>query len=469
VPVSYLRENLLGINEWKVKTNAMLSITAEDEVAGLCSEMIRIDSTNYGDGVGDERMAAEHIADKLADVGVTCEVYAPDGHPERPSVLARIEGWDRHAGALLIHGHLDVVPAEASGWTYPPLSGEIADGCVWGRGAVDMKDMNAMVLASLREMLRNGQRPRRDLLLAFVADEEAGGVLGAQWLIEKHRDWFDGCEDAIGEVGGFSYSVSDDTRLYLIETAEKGLAWLNISLKGVAGHGSMIPDKNPVGELADAIARLASYSFPVRLTGTTRRFLQEIGAALNIEFDEDNVEPIISKLGSLSRLVNATIRNTANPTQFHAGSKVNVIPGEATATVDGRFLPGHAEEFEQEVASFFPEKAKLHWSVRNQALETSFDGPLITSIKDALQKEDPGSRAVPYMVSAGTDAKSFARLGIKCVGFTPLRLPPDMDFSAMFHGEDERVPIDALHFGVRVLRHLLEPSGRQPVLSPVEP
>jgi acetylornithine deacetylase/succinyl-diaminopimelate desuccinylase-like protein len=437
----------------------MLPKPAEDEVIDLCSEMIRIDSTNYGDGVGDERMAAENVAAKLADVGVGCEIYAPDGHQKRPSVLARIEGWDRSARPLLIHGHLDVVPAETSGWAYPPLSGEVADGCVWGRGAVDMKDMNAMVLATVREMLRAGQRPRRDLVLAFVADEEAGGVLGAQWLIESHREWFADCEYGIGEVGGFSYTVSGNRRVYLIETAEKGLAWLKVRLEGIAGHGSMIPDSNPVSELAGAVAKLGAHRFPVRLTETTRRFLQEMSDAFGIDYDESNVEPIIARLGSLGRIVNATIRNTANPTQIHAGSKVNVVPGEATATVDGRFLPGHAEEFEREVAGFFPAHAELEWSVRNHALETSFDGPLIAMIENSLRAEDPTARAVPYMVSAGTDAKSFARLGIKCVGFTPLRLPDDMDFSAMFHGTNERVPIDALQFGVRVLRHLLEPAS----------
>jgi acetylornithine deacetylase/succinyl-diaminopimelate desuccinylase-like protein len=437
----------------------MLPNRAEDEVDGLCSEMIRIDTTNYGDGVGDERLAAEYVAAKLGDVGVRCEIVAPDGHTKRPSVLARIEGWDRSAPALLIHGHLDVVPAEASSWKHAPLSGEVADGCVWGRGAIDMKGMDAMILATVREILNNRERPRRDLILAFVADEEAGGVLGSQWLIRKYRDWFTGCTEAIGEVGGFSYSASDDRRLYLIETAEKGLAWLNLRYKGIAGHGSMIPDRNPVSRLAKAVSELGEYRFPVHLTDTTRTFLKEIAAALHIDFNEDDVQGIVGSLGSLGRLVDATIRNTANPTQFHAGSKVNVIPGEATATVDGRFLPGCEEEFAQEIEKILGPDIELDWIVRNQALETSFDGPLVSDIEKALQAEDPIARAVPYMVSAGTDAKSFARLGIKCLGFTPLQLPADMDFTAMFHGVDERVPVDALRFGVRVLRNLLAPAG----------
>jgi acetylornithine deacetylase/succinyl-diaminopimelate desuccinylase-like protein len=392
-------------------------------------------------------------------VGVKCEIDAPHGHAKRPSLVARIPGWDQSAPALLIHGHLDVVPADASAWTHHPLSGEIADGCVWGRGAVDMKNMNAMVLATIRQMLSAGERPQRDLVLAFVADEEAGGVLGAQWLIREHADWFTGCIEAIGEVGGFSYTVADDVRLYLIETAEKGLAWLNVRARGVSGHGSMIPDQNPVGELAEAIGRLAAHKFPVRLTDTTRRFLEEMSDALGIEFDEHNVEATVGKVGSLARLVGATIRNTANPTQLHAGSKVNVIPSEATATVDGRFLPGYEEDFEREVAAVLGPTVELSWIVRNQALETPFEGPLIASISNALRAEDPGARSIPYMVPAGTDAKSFARLGMKCVGFTPMRLPADMDFTAMFHGVDERVPVDALQFGVRVLRRLLTPSG----------
>lgn len=440
-------------------TGGMPPTRAEDEVIDLCSELIRIDSTNHGDGTGDERRAADYVAAKLQDVGVKCEIDAPDSHTKRPSLVARIPGWDQSAPALLIHGHLDVVPADASAWTHHPLSGEIADGCVWGRGAVDMKNMNAMVLATVRQMLSAGERPQRDLVLAFVADEEAGGVLGAQWLIREHADWFAGCTEAIGEVGGFSYTVADDVRLYLIETAEKGLAWLNVRVRGVSGHGSMIPDQNPVGELAEAIGRLAAHKFPVRLTDTTRRFLKEMSDALGIEFDEHNVEATVEKLGSLARLVGATIRNTANPTQLHAGSKVNVIPGEATATVDGRFLPGYEEDFEREVVAVLGPTVELSWIVRNQALETPFEGPLIASISSALRAEDSGARPVPYMVSAGTDAKSFARLGMKCVGFTPMRLPADMDFTAMFHGVDERVPVDALQFGVRVLRRLLTPSG----------
>ena len=233
---------------------------------------------------------------------------------------------------------------------------------------------------------------------------------------------------------------------------------LNVRVKGISGHGSMIPDQNPIGELAEAIGRLATHKFPIRLTNTTRMFLEEMSDALGIDFDEHNVEATVDKLGSLARLVGATIRNTANPTQLHAGSKVNVIPDEATATVDGRFLPGYEEDFEREVTAILGPTVELSWIVRNQALETPFEGSLIDSISSALRAEDPHARPVPYMVSAGTDAKSFTRLGMKCLGFTPMRLPPDMDFTAMFHGVDERVPIDALQFGVRVLRRLLRPA-----------
>jgi acetylornithine deacetylase/succinyl-diaminopimelate desuccinylase-like protein len=337
------------------------------------------------------------------------------------------------------------------------LSGEITGGYVWGRGAVDMKNMNAIVLATVREMVSRGERPSRDVVLAFVADEEAGGVLGAQWLVRERPHWFDGCTDAIGEVGGFSYTVADDRRLYLIETAEKGLSWLNLRARGVSGHGSMIPDANAITELAHAVGRLASHTFPVRLTETTQRFLVEVTDALGIPFDENDIEPVLLRLGSLSRLIGATVRNTANTTQVHAGTKVNVIPSEATATVDGRFLPGSEEDFEQEISALVGPSVEIETIVRNHAWETPFDGPLITSIGNVLRAEDPGAHPVPYMMPAGTDAKSFVRLGIKCVGFTPMRLPADVDFTAMFHGVDERVPIDALRFGTRVLRRLLAP------------
>jgi acetylornithine deacetylase/succinyl-diaminopimelate desuccinylase-like protein len=429
------------------------SEAAQDEAVSLCRDLLRIPSVNRGNGDGDERSAAEYVAGSLAEVGIEPTVL--ESEPGRTSVIARIPGADQSRPALLIHGHLDVVPADASDWRFDPFSGEIAEGCLWGRGAIDMKDMDAMTLAVIRDRARTGRVPPRDIVLAFVADEEAGGVLGARWLVDNHPDLFEGCTDAISEVGGFSYTVSDDLRLYLVETAQKGIAWMKLTVAGRAGHGSMINDDNAVTALCEAVARLGRHRFPVVITPTVRAFLTEVGDALGVEIDADDPETAIAKLGPIARMIGASLSNTVNPTQLDAGYKVNVIPGEATAYVDGRFLPGHEEEFLRQVDDLLGPDVRREWVVHDQALEIPFSGPLVDAMGAALRAEDPIARAIPYMMSGGTDAKSFSRLGIRCYGFSPLLLPPDLEFAGMFHGVDERVPLDGLRFGVRVLDRFL--------------
>ena len=295
----------------------------------------------------------------------------------------------------------------------------------------------------------------RDLVLAFVADEEAGGVLGARWLVDNRPDLFEGCTEAISEVGGFSYTLRDDLRLYLVETAQKGMAWMRLTATGRAGHGSFVPEDNAVTRLCQAVARLGTHQFPIQLTPTVRAFLDAVSESTGVAFDPADPEGVVARLGSLARLVGATLRNTANPTQLDAGYKVNVVPGQATASVDGRFLPGHEEEFARDVDAVLGPDIQREWIVHDQAIEEPFEGPLIDGMAAALRAEDPGARAVPYMLPGGTDAKSFSRLGIRCYGFSPLRLPPELDFTAMFHGVDERVPVEGLRFGVRVLDRFL--------------
>jgi acetylornithine deacetylase/succinyl-diaminopimelate desuccinylase-like protein len=430
---------------------------AEDEVVELCSELIRIDTSNYGDHSGPgERAAAEYVAQKLAEVGLEPQIF--ESHPGRASTVVRIEGEDRSRPGLLIHGHTDVVPANAADWTRDPFGGEVADGCVWGRGAVDMKDMDAMTLAVVRERVRSGRKPPRDLVLAFLADEEAGGTYGARHLVDNHADLFEGVTEAIGEVGGFSFSVNEQLRLYLVETAEKGMHWMKLTVDGTAGHGSMIHKDNAITELSEAVARLGRHEFPVRVTKTTRHFLDELGDALGLELDPEDMETTINRLGGIAKLIGATLRNTANPTQLGAGYKVNVIPGQATAYVDGRFLPGHEEEFLADLDRILGPRVRREDVHADKAVETTFDGALVEAMQTALVAEDPIARAVPYMLSGGTDAKSFDDLGIRCFGFAPLKLPPELDFAGMFHGVDERVPVDALQFGVRVLDRFLDAS-----------
>ncbi|UXY18873.1 M20/M25/M40 family metallo-hydrolase [Streptomyces cynarae] len=438
-------------------TGTARSVTGEDEVVDLCRELIQIDTSNYGDHSGPgERRAAEYVAEKLAEVGLEPKIF--ESHPGRASTVARIEGEDPSRPALLIHGHTDVVPANADDWTHHPFSGEIADGCVWGRGAVDMKDMDAMTLAVVRDRLRSGRRPPRDIVLAFLADEEAGGTYGARYLVDNHPDLFEGVTEAISEVGGFSFTVNEQRRLYLIQTAEKGMHWMKLTVAGTAGHGSMIHRDNAITELSEAVARLGRHKFPVRVTKTTRAFLDELGDALGTELDPENMEGTLAKLGGIAKLIGATLSNTANPTQLNAGYKVNVIPGEATAHVDGRFLPGFEEEFLADVDRILGPNVRREDVHADKAVETGFDGTLVEAMQSALLAEDPAAKAIPYMLSGGTDAKSFDDLGIRGFGFAPLKLPPELDFAGMFHGVDERVPVDALQFGVRVLDRFIDAS-----------
>jgi acetylornithine deacetylase/succinyl-diaminopimelate desuccinylase-like protein len=432
-----------------------------DEVVDLVSALIRFDTSNTGElaTTKGEAECAQWVAAKLSEVGYQPE-YIESGAPGRANVVVRLPGADAARGALLIHGHLDVVPAEAADWSVHPFSGAVSDGYVWGRGAVDMKDMCGMMLAVARHFKRAGVVPPRDLVFAFVADEEHGGKYGAQWLVDNRPDLFAGVTEAVGEVGGFSITVprrdGGERRLYLIETAEKGLLWMRLTARGRAGHGSMVHDDNAVTTIAAAVARLGAHQFPPVLTDTVAQFLAAVTEETGLSFDAGDLDGTLAKLGPMARMLGATLRDTANPTMLKAGYKANVIPATAEAVVDCRVLPGRQEAFLREVDELIGPDVTREWISELPSYETSFDGDLVDAMNDAILAVDPDSRTVPYMLSGGTDAKAFARLGIRCFGFAPLRLPPELDFAALFHGVDERVPVDALHFGARVLEHFLE-------------
>jgi acetylornithine deacetylase/succinyl-diaminopimelate desuccinylase-like protein len=427
---------------------------AEEEVVAICRDLIRIDTTNPGDHSGPgERKAAEYVAGLLGEVGLAPDVL--ESHPKRTSLVTRIEGADRGRPALLIHGHLDVVPANVSDWRQHPFGGEIADGCVWGRGAVDMKDMDAIMLAVARQRMREGRKPARDVVLAFTADEEAGGNWGARFLVEQHKEYFEGVTEAIGEVGGFSVPVGEQ-RVYAVQTAEKGLAWMRLTANGTAGHGSMIHTDNAVTALAEALARVGRHQWPTQLPDATWEFLRTVSEVLGTEFDADDPASVIGKLGGMSKMIGATTQHTANPTMLSAGYKVNVIPQTATGQIDGRYLPGREDEFFQEIDRLLGPSVTREFIHHDIAVETTADGDLWDAMSAALRAEDPDAIVAPYCLSAGTDAKWFAKLGIRCFGFSPLRLPPELDFPGMFHGIDERVPLNALQFGARVIDRLLD-------------
>ena len=434
-------------------------VNMEDEVVDLTRELIRIDTSNYGpsESTVGEAEAAEYCAERLREVGWDPEVVVTTDDRRRGMVL-RVPGTDSQAPALVLHGHLDVVPAVAADWTHPPFAGEVDGGFVWGRGAVDMKNMDAMILAVCRHWGRTGERPRRDVIVALFPDEEAGMLHGSQWFVEHRPDLFAGASEAVGEVGGFSVTVHDDLRLYPIQTAEKGIKWLRLRASRRAGHGSMIHHDNAVTELAEAVSRIGRHEWPIRRTKTVDRFLDELSQAYGLDLSECGVEELLQRLGTLGMLVGATLQNTANPTMLEAGYKVNVIPTDATSFIDGRFLPGYESEFDETIRDLVASVSDgIDVQAVNEdiAIEAPFETVTFDLMASVLRHEDPAATAVPYMISGGTDAKALSRLGIDCYGFSPLRMPPDLDYWRLFHGVDERVPVDGLKFGVRVLHRFL--------------
>lgn len=424
------------------------------EAVRLCQELIRIPSVNHGGGRGDELAAAQYVAEYLRSCGLDPVLYY--AAPTRVSVVARIKGRDSSRPGLVLHGHLDTVPADANDWKVDPWSGAIKDGEIWGRGAVDMKDMDAMILAIAKDWHRCGYVPDRDVVLAFFADEEAGGTYGVNWIVKNHPEAFAGCSEAVSEVGGFSATLSNGKRLYLVETSEKGMYWMELSAEGTAGHGSMVNKENAVTALAQAVSRIGSHQWPIRITQTLRVFLTTVAKTLGKEFDEKNPGPIVAELGSMARMIGATTQNTANPTMLEAGYKENVIPQHARAVVDGRFLPGYEEEFLATIRELAGSEITVTPIIHDVALELPFTGELVDAMCAAIKDSDPEGIPVPYVMSGGTDNKGLSKLGIAGYGFSPLKLPPELDFMALFHGINERVPVSAIHFGVEALDRFLQ-------------
>jgi acetylornithine deacetylase/succinyl-diaminopimelate desuccinylase-like protein len=420
----------------------------------ICQELIRIPSVNFGEGKGDEREVAAHVVKLLSEVGIESKTY--ESAPGRCNVIARIKGKDSQRPGLVVHGHLDVVPANADDWSVNPFSGEIKDGFIWGRGAVDMKNMDAMIIATVRHWARTGYVPDRDIVLAFFADEEAGSIFGSHYMVKNHPEVFENCSEAVSEVGGFSVTVAGDKRLYLIETAEKGIHWMRLTADGKAGHGSMMNGENAVTRLSEAVTKIGNYEWPQRYSKTVKAFFKRIADETGKPYDENDLRPLLDEIGFAASMIGATLQNTANPTMLEAGYKANVIPGSASAVVDGRFIPGFEDELNETIKSLIGDHVSIETITRDKALEVPFEGDLVEAMCKALIKEDSVAIPVPYVMSGGTDNKALADLGIIGYGFSPLKLDADFNFMAMFHGVDERVPVEGLAFGTRVLKEFLE-------------
>ena len=422
---------------------------AASEVVQLCQDLIRFDTQNWGEGKANpERIAADYIAEKLAEVGVESQIF--ESAPGRANLFARIPGKNPDRPALVVHGHTDVVPADASEWSVDPFEAVIKDGCVWGRGAVDMKDMDAMIVAGVRALVRNNVQPDRDLIIAFFADEEAGSTYGSHWVVKNHPEVFEGASEAISEVGGYSVDIRGQ-RAYLVQTAEKGMEWVRLTAHGNAGHGSQINNDNPVVKLAAAVARIGEHEWPTEPPAATRELLAGVSELTGIENTEANRDKLLAELGSALKFVGATFQTTANPTALDAGYKHNVIPGQASALIDCRPLPGRNEDALLTLKELAGPDVVVEQVISGVSLETAFEGDLVDRMKEAIESEDPGATVLPYTLSGGTDNKALSELGITGYGFAPLKLTGDLDFPAMFHGVDERVPLEALDFGARTL------------------
>ena len=404
-----------------------------DEVVDLCRDLIRIDTTNTGDNAtsAGERAAAEYVAEKLAEVGLDAEIHesAPGpGQRGRPDPGRRPAAAD----ALLVHGHLDVVPADADEWSVHPFAGEIRDGYLWGRGAIDMKDFDAMVLAVVRRLAAHRRTPAARHRAGV--HRRRGGRRRLRRALPGRAttaDLFEGCTEAIGEVGGFS--VHGRRRPAALPDRDRREGH---RLAAAARHGpARARLDDPRRQRGHRARRGGRPGRPAPLPGRGHRrpcgrSSSEVSDALGIELDPDDPEAAIAKLGPIAQIIGATLRNTANPTRLAAGYKDNVIPGRATATIDCRTLPGQSElSSSSSCASVVGPDIEIEYIQRQPALETTFDGDLVDAMAAALRAEDPGARPVPYMLSGGTDAKAFARLGIRCFGFAPLRLPADLNFS----------------------------------------
>lgn len=425
----------------------------EKDAVEICRGLIRIDTTNYGGNKGaGELEAARYVAELFDEVGLDAQIY--ESAPGRANVVLRIPGSNPSLPALIVHGHLDVVPAIAEDWSVDPFGAEIIDGMIWGRGAVDMKNMDAMIIAAIRHLHREKISPRRDLIIAFFADEEAGGDYGSGWMVQNHPEVFAGAEEAISEVGGFSVDING-RRAYMLQTAEKGIAWLKLTAQGMAGHGSQINSDNAVTTLAGAVYRIGEYQWPLSYTKTTLSLLEQVAELTGLEFDQQNPQPLLEAMGNVSRFVGATLQNTANPSALQAGYKHNVIPGQAEALIDCRTLPDEHEATLEKLAELAGEGVELSMVHEQDSLEVPFAGALVDTMVKSLLDEDPDAIVLPYMLSGGTDNKWLATIGITGYGFAPLQLPAELDFTGMFHGVDERVPVDAIKFGVKVLENLM--------------
>ncbi|HMH59198.1 MAG TPA: M20/M25/M40 family metallo-hydrolase [Galbitalea sp.] len=425
------------------------------DVVKIARDLIRINTTNYGSGRAEpESAAADYIEGILDALGLRCQRF--EAAPGRTNLIARWVGRDVAAPALMLHGHLDVVPADPALWTHGPFDGDIAQGMLWGRGAVDMKNMVAMILATVRELVAEGFQPRGDIVLAFFADEEGGMTLGSDWMAKNQPEQFAGVTHAVSEGGGYSVTVNGK-RAYLMNTGEKGVLWLRLRANGVAGHGSLPAVDNAILRLAGAVVRIGELEWPVTISATTGVLLESLRKLSGATADADPMD-LAASVGASAPRIRAGLRNVSNVTMFDGGYKENVVPESASALIDVRYLPGERQLVLDRIREAAGENVSIDLELELDAFEAPFSGDLVETVKSVISELDPGAVVLPHLIPGGTDAKSLLPLGITGYGFIPLKLPEDYAFPAMFHGVDERVPLDALVFGQRAIAAIVRRS-----------
>ena len=426
----------------------------------LLQKLIQFDTTNPP---GNERACVEFIQELLEEKGIHCDLYGRT--PERPNLVARIKGRGE-AAPLLLYGHVDVVTTAGQKWQYPPFEGQIADGFIWGRGALDMKEGVAMQVSAFLRLHEEGYSPAGDVILLVLSDEEVGGEFGASFMVEEHPEVFKNVRYALGEFGGFNITFGGK-RFYPIQVAEKQICTLELVIRGTAGHGSSIVEGSASGKLAIVLDRLNNHRTPVHIPETTRTMIERMaensgfltGLGMKAMLQPSLTDWLLKKLGRIGMTFMLMFHNTASPTILHGGEKVNVVPSEIKVTLDGRMLPGmQPEEFVREIRDLIgmgEEDVEIH-VVKYEQGPQKIDMGLFDHLARSLKKVDPEGIPVPLLLTAVTDGRHLAKLGIQSYGFIPLKLPEGFAFFDMAHNADERIPVEAVGFGTDAIYDVLK-------------
>jgi acetylornithine deacetylase/succinyl-diaminopimelate desuccinylase-like protein len=429
--------------------------------AELLQHLIRFDTTNPP---GDEAECVTYVNSLLTAAGFETTTLAKD--PNRPNLVARLAGQGK-AAPLLLYGHVDVVTTAGQQWTHPPFEGKMANGYVWGRGALDMKGGVAMMVAALLRAKAEELTPAGDVVLAIVSDEEARGDFGARYLVENHAEQFTGIRYALGEFGGFSFFVGG-RKFYPIQVAEKERCWLKLTVRGPGGHGSLPAPGGAMSKLARLIQQLDENHLPVHVTPVARQMFETMASALPFPsglvlrqlLKPALADQVLKLLGERGRAFDPLLHNTVNATIVRGGEKVNVIPAEIVLDLDGRLLPGYSpDDLVTELRQIIGHEVEIEL-VRHDPGPAEPDMGLFDTLAGILQEADPEGIPMPLLLTGTSDARFFSRLGVQTYGFTPMNLPADFSFIQAIHGADERIPVEAVDFGTVAIHRALRRYGQ---------